>query len=302
MRLIGLALLGALAVSFTAASARAMMIAPNPLPVRLALSKTVVIGEVTAIEDKPVAARPFPGSPDKQDYKIAVVKVKDPILGAKGLTHVRVGFLPAPPVPPPPAGGGGVPVIRPGIRRLPRAELKVDHEYCLLLTPHFEASFEVAPGFADVIDKKGNPTFEKQVAALKHCAKLLEDPMASLKSKNPEDRFLTAAMLIGRYRTVQFVSGPAGPKQVPISADESKLILQALASADWTRNDPELQISPQRSFFQLGVTEKDGFKIPPPGPGGAQNLEGFAKAWLKAHAATYRIQRFVVGKNKPAED
>jgi hypothetical protein len=276
-----------------------MMIAPNPLPVRLALAKTVVVGEVTAIEDKPVAARPFPGSPEKQDYKIAVVKVSDPILGAKGLTHVRVGFLPAPPVPPPPAGGG--PVIRPGIRRYPRVELKVGQEACFLLTPHFEAAFEVPPGFADVIDKKGNPTFEKQVTLIKRCAKLLESPMVSLKSKNADDRFLTAAMLIGRYRSF-FNAGPTGPKQVPISAEESKLILQALVDADWSKNDPEMQLSPLRSFFQLGLTEKDGFKIPPPGPGGVQDIAGAAKTWLKNHTATYRIQRFVVEKKKASED
>jgi hypothetical protein len=299
MRLIWLALLGVGAVPFTALPVRAMMIAPNPLPVRVALAKAVVVGEVTAIEDKPVAARPFPGS-EKQDYKIAVVKVSDPIFGAKGLTHVRVGFQPAPPVPPAP--GGGVPVIRPGIRRFPRVELRVGQEACFLLTPHFEAAFEVAPGFADVIDKKGNPTFDKQVAVIKRCTKLLDNPMASLKSKSADDRFLTAAMLIGRYRGVQFNAGPAGPKQAPISAEESKLILQALVDANWSKNDPDTQLTPQRSFFQLGLTDKDGFKIPPPGPTGQQDIDGAAKRWLKSHVATYRIQRFVVEKQKATED
>jgi hypothetical protein len=126
--------------------------------------------------------------------------------------------------------------------------------------------------------------------------------MASLKAKSADDRFLTAAMLIGRYRSVQFGAAPAGTKNVPIGAEESKLILQALAGADWTKNDPDSQLSPQRSFFQLGVTDQDGFKIPPPGPGGVQDVAGAAKAWLKSHAATYRVQRIVAEKKKAAED
>jgi hypothetical protein len=273
-----------------------MRIAPNPLPVRVASAKTIVVGEVTAIEDKMVSARAFPGAQDKQEYKIAVIKVSDPILGAKGLTHVRVGFLP--PAAPLPAPGPGL--VRPGFRRVPGVTLQVGQEACFLLAPHFEAPFEMVQGWDGVLNKKDGDLYDKQITVIKRCAKLLEHPMDGLKSRNADDRLTTAAMLIGRYRTAQFF-GPGAPKQEPIGAEESKLILLALADGDWTKNDFQ-QVSPARSFYMLGVTEKDGLRFP---VGGVRTMDDQAriiKAWLKQHAGTYRIQRFVVEKPKPADE
>src|SRR5581483_6143826 len=93
--------------------ARAMMIAPAPIPQRVAQSEVVAVGKVTAVEDKTVSAPQFPGAKDKVEYRIAVVKISDHLLGAKGETHVKVGFVVPKEAPPPKPGG---PVIGP-IRR-----------------------------------------------------------------------------------------------------------------------------------------------------------------------------------------
>src|SRR5260370_1413053 len=75
-----------------------------------------------------------------------------------------------------------------------------DEEALLYLTKHFDGDFYVMQGIQDVV-KKPNANYEKDVAEAKKVAKLLADPMASLKSKDADERFQTAAMLIERYRT-----------------------------------------------------------------------------------------------------
>src|SRR5262245_31956937 len=87
----------------------ALMIAPAPVPDRVALADVVIVGKVTAIEEKTVTAKRFPGDADKGEYKIASIQVTDAIKAPKALTHIRLGFVPPPPVPAPPPGN----VIRP---------------------------------------------------------------------------------------------------------------------------------------------------------------------------------------------
>src|SRR5262249_24232054 len=103
------------------------------------------------------------------------------------------------------------------------------------------------------------------------------------------DRFLTAAVLLAKYRTRK---GPA-EKAEPIDAEQSKLILKALASADWTPPKDFTQLSPLMVLGRLSLTEKDGWK-PPPGQD-PKAYAAYAQRWLADHAATYRIERYVAG-------
>src|SRR5262245_40898003 len=144
-------------------------IAPAPIALRVAQSEVVVVGRVTAIEDKTVKAERYPGDTEKGEFQVAVVKIEDPILGARGLTHVKVGFLP----------GGRFP------RRGPDQNLEKDKEYCLFLTPQAGVSFHRARNYFDIVPKQGSD-FDKQVAEAKRYAKLLADPMAGLKAKDAE--------------------------------------------------------------------------------------------------------------------
>jgi hypothetical protein len=272
---------------------KAMMIAPQPVAQRVALAQCVVVGKVTALEEKPVAASTFPGVQQKSFYKVAVIKIVDGLMGAKGLTSIRVGFLPPPPPPPAVKGGENGPKIRPFIlrKRYPTVDLKVGQEACFILDKHHEASFYVASNFNNVIYK--NNAFDNQVKQIKHYTQLLATPMKGLKAKDAEDRLTTAGMLINRYRTAK--PGMKFPyKTEAIDADESKLILTTLAEADFTKPRTFDKISPLMVFGQLQLTEKDGWK--PPQFKTPQEYPNAAKAWLKDNMETYRIQRIVVAK------
>jgi hypothetical protein len=300
--LAGVAVLACLALVIAAAPATAMMIAPSPIPVRVALSEAVVVGKVTSIEEKTVSAPRFLNDTMGGEYKIAVVKIEDAILGAKDLTHVKVGFLA------PQAAGPGP--ILPG-RRF-GVSLAKDQEVCLFLKPHFKASFLTVAAPFDVIDKKGNPNYEKEVAEARRCAKLLADPKASLESKKADDRFLTAAMLLARYNTPRIGFAAPDAKREPIDAAESKGILLALAEADWNpKTGPQgFMLNPQGLFMQHvmpHLTEKDGWNPPMTTVMGRKQLDfkalpEAARKWLKDNADTYRLQRIVEDKKDDKEE
>jgi hypothetical protein len=275
--------LAALALLFLTAPLTALMVAPTPIPDRLALADAVVVGKIVSIEDKTVAAKRFPGDPNKSEFKVALIQIDDPLYGAKGLTRVRLGFVPPPPqVQPNP----GRPVIGGGINRFPQMNHAVGQEACFFLKKHADGDFYVAPMYFDVIDKKV-AGFDKEIAQVKQCAKLLENPGASLQAKNADERLLTAAMMLTRYRTPP--AGVQNPKTEALSAEQSKLLLEALASADWSKRIDGTQVSPQMVFFRLNLTAKDGWTQPKNG----QEIPAAAQKWLKDNADKYRVQRFV---------
>jgi hypothetical protein len=279
-----LAIAGAfIALALIASPVWSMAIRQAPLPERVALGKVIVVGKVAEIEKKTVQAKAFPGAEEKSEYQIAVVEIKDSIQGARGLTHVRIAFLPAPKGP---VGGP----IRPGIRRAPALQLTKDMEACFFLTPHAEENFFVIPNLAPPIDGKAD-NFKKDVAEAKRLAKLLDDPKASLKSKNAADRELTAGLLLVRYRTPL----QNETKQEPIDAEESKQILEILAGADFEQATSPNGFTAQQAFFRLGLTDKDGWN-PPQFKNFQKEFPPVAKKWLKENAEKYRIQRFVVEK------
>jgi hypothetical protein len=262
------ALLSGLIVLSTATPAPACgYVAPSPL-VQFALADCVVVGQVTAIEDKTQLAMPYPGAPQKQEYKIAVVRILNGLKGAHGLTHVRIG-VPAPQTFPP------------------------GYEACFFLTPHFEESFFFTSRIdADPIRNTDNLGFRKEVVAqYERWGKLLDDPRAALQSKDADERILTAALLITRYRTYQRGVHTQKAKTEPIDAALSKLILEVLAGADWGKPITDYRTTGQRLFYLLGPTPQDGWN--PPAFKDAKEFETAAKTWLKEHAATFCIAAFV---------
>jgi len=264
--------------------AEAVAVRLVPLPERVAMANIIVVGKVTAIEEKTVPAHQFPGAKENADFTIAVVEIKDALLGAKGLTHLKVGFV----EPKAPAGGadktGGL--RRPPLRVQP-VVLAKGQEGCFLLNQHFEESFYVAPGFDYVLDKT-NANYDKELGTVKHCAKLLSDPEAGLKSKSADDRSTTAGLLIIRYRTAL----TANPKEETIDAEQSKLILQGLADGDWSKAFSPTELAPQMIFGRLNLTDKDGWK-PGPFQSFQKEFPEAAKKWLKDNADSYCIKRFV---------
>jgi hypothetical protein len=269
-------------------SAKAMMIAPAPIAQRVATADCVVIGTVTSLEAKTVKAPRFQGDKDMAEYTVAVVKIEKGYLGAKELTHIRVGFIP-PPVNPMNPGPGIGPIRRP----IPQVNLVKDQQVCLFLSRHAQGGdFYVAPMYYDFIDPK-NANFAKDKEEIEKAAKLLANPMAGLESKNATERFDTAALLVVKYRMPKI--GTPATKQEPIDAKESKLILEAIAGADWTIQPMmPFALTPQTVFFRLGLTDKEGWKQPMD----FKQMPDAAKKWLKDNADTYRLQRFVAEEKK----
>jgi hypothetical protein len=239
---------------------------PSPLA-RFALADCVVVGQVTAVEEQPRTAAPYPGAPQQQEYKIVVVRIQSGLKGAQGLTHVRVALV-APQV------------WQPG------------YEACFFLTHHFEEAFFL-PGmrYDYPVGKANNPGFDKEVAQYQRWGKLLDDPVAGLKSDNADVRFETAALLITQYRTVPRGVPVRERKLEPIDPAESRLILQALAGIDWSKSVEDFRMTPQRLFSLVGATPQDGWKSQ--GFKDMKEFETAAKGWLKEHATTFRIAAYV---------
>ena len=285
-------------------SAKALMIAPPPLAQRVALADSIVIGKVVGLEEKKVKAPRFPGDTEGGEYTIATIKVESAygkVTNVKKLDTVRVGYL-VPTAAPNPGPGGRPGGIRPGgIRRMPAAQLFKDQVVCVFLTPHAKSDFYTMPAYYDVILKSedNEDSFKQDTAEVKKLAKLLENSKAGLEAKDENDRFLTAAMLIHRLRDRRNMTGEV--VEEPIDAAQSKLILNALAKADWTgaqvRPGGRFQLTPLNLFFNLNITPEDGWKQPENG----ENLAEEAHAWVKKNADTYRIKRVVEKKKADKE-
>src|SRR5947207_2802786 len=92
-RMLGAGLAGLLClVLVQAAQALRIMNVPSA-PQRLAQADVVVVGKVTAVEDKNVMAELSPGNKEKAEFRVVVVKIAEALVGAKGLTHVKVGYV-----------------------------------------------------------------------------------------------------------------------------------------------------------------------------------------------------------------
>jgi hypothetical protein len=267
------------------------------LPASVEAADCIAVGKVIAIEEKAVQVPPFPGSTVKIEYRIAVVKIEDTLKGPKGVTEIRVAFQPPPPPPPPPKPPVGMPnviVVGPGPSLL--KPLVVGNEGCFLVKKRGDETFYrfVDGNYNDYL-VKGDPTFDKKMSLVKRSLSVLADPTKGLQSKDAADRLLTATLLLSRF---QAAAGPKA-KMEPIEAAQSKLILEAIASADWSRVEmPGEEITPRGVFMSLRLTPKDGWNQPQQGANQdyrlfLKDLDTAAQKWLKDNSATYRIQRWV---------
>ena len=269
----------ALIVAAIAVTAHAGTIAmPPPGPARVANADAVIVGKVEAIEPQDMKVGTV-------SYRIAVVRISQGLRGIKGEKTLRVGFIPIPPQP-----KGGPIVITSGPQPV---QFQVGQEGLLLLSKHAKEKFYVLPGpVGYYVGSEKNPNFEKEIEGIKAFAKVIDDPHKGLKSKDASERLVAASLLIDKYRSFR---GPGKVKLEPIDAEESKLILQAIADADWKGQLDFSTFRPNAAglFQQLGVAAKDGF-MPPPGG----NYQEAAQKWVRENVEKYRIQRLVVDGTK----
>lgn len=310
-------------VSVNNSAAFGLAIALPPQPGQLALTTPVVVtGKVTAIEKDTVeTTQPYVGAKEKVTYKVAVVKLDKALTGADNLTHIKIGFIPPAPVqpgnpggvaPPPVAPGGpAILPVRPGRPGFQQPELKVGQEALFFLAKHPNADFYIIPGFGTAPVDITNDAGKKQLEEVTKVLAVIADPMKGLKSDKAEVRLDTAVKLLTKYRAYPPLGGEVD--QVAIDKEQSKLILKIIADADWkagVRVRPGLPGEPNamQAFYQLGLTDKDGWKqpmFPRPQPGQppvdftAIMKDAFVK-WLAGDGKDYVIKK-VVPKAKPSE-
>ena len=180
----------------------------------------------------------------------------------------------------------------------------IDADQLFFLSRHPDGGFYAMSNMSPPITLEGDEG-KKTLESVKKVTAALADPMKGLKSESAEDRYLTAAMLIRKYRgplTVLFQFGPPpapakkGPKEEPIDPEQSKLILQALAAADWTPKNDITQLSPLMVLHRLPLTKDDGWT--PPSPKDAKEYTAYAQRWVRDHVDSYRIQKFAAEKSK----
>jgi hypothetical protein len=96
-RLVGVSAL-MLALAFTAA-AHGQFERDGLSPFEQAsMADLIILGKVTDLETQPVIVERSKGA-DKVGHLVAAIHVEENLFGAKGLTHVRVGFVPEIPSP-----------------------------------------------------------------------------------------------------------------------------------------------------------------------------------------------------------
>lgn len=281
------------AVLFSSAlSAQTLLIARPSGPGRVIQADGIVMGRVVAHEPKDLQLAPAPGADNKVTYRVAVISVGEVIKGDKkegqNAKSVRVAFLPPPDNTNPNPKPNPRPILgKPGRRGTPQLNLGLDGMF-YLTKHHEEKDLYVVQNPFDVVPRN-NAEFDKEVKETKRIVKLAENAVANLKADQAEDRFDAAAILIAKYRDPRF----AGGKTEPVPADESKLILKALLEGSWDQAGRSNGPNSWELFMQIGVSDKDGWKFPP--KANLEELQNAAKDWLKKHAESYQIQRFIPG-------
>lgn len=270
--------------------AQQAMTSNRVLTVRQAVqAESIVVGKVGELENETIKAASAPGSNVQVEYQVAPIQIADSLTGAKGLTVVRVGFISnndAPPAPQPPIAGG------PGLRRVVGRNVKLTpgQEGCFFLVKHHEADFYIMVAVGQPLDK-ANPDFGKELEHIKKIMAICDKPKDALKAKDEADRQFAASVLVYRYRLSR-LSGRVA-KQEAIDAEESKMILKEIASPEWKAETPL-----SSTISMLGLTAKDGWKIPQIMPGDDMN-KVYGEAYIKWHKESgdkFQIQRFVAEK------
>ena len=272
---------------------------------KLTQADAIFVGRVVAIEPMDVETIPAPGQA-KVNYRIAVVQVTESIFGLKkGTQQVRIGFV-AQAVNGGGFNGGGVqiqPAFPPNGLRRPfqpnfPMQLQVGQDGMFAVAKHHKENFYLAPNQSSFITREGNQGFDAEVKTAKQLAKVMGSPVAALKADDKQDRYLAAAILVTKYRNV---ANPTGKvmKQEPIDAEESKLILQAIAGGDWTPGRFNATVpNPFELFNQLGITPKDGYNLV--NVRTQQDIAQHMQKWLDENNGKYRINRQVADPNAKA--
>jgi len=248
------------------AAAKRIMI--EPPAIRAARAQAILTGKVTGFEQKTTLAVSHYGGNGKLEYKVAIVKIDESLVGIKGLTHVKVGFVPEGA---PRRAGGPVNLVE-------------GSEGVFLLHAHPEAPFYIVSEGLSFVDKKVDG-YKAQLDEIKKVSTVLSDPKKALQNKDALARLQAATWLIHHYRSWR----PGTTREQTVDAEVSKLLLTTLAEADWGQPRLGYFYAPSQLFSMLGIGERQGFTAP-------QDYRLFpeaARKWLKENAGKFVVQRIV---------
>jgi hypothetical protein len=269
------ALPGVLALGLLAVPAQAKRIAaPPPIALRAAQADAVFVARISEIDAKPKAG--LVDAADGREMHLAKAVVSGDLLGHVG-KNIEVAF-------------------QPGGSRFGGAPLAKGDEVLFFARKHPDRkNTYVADMFEAYVSSRDNASFKAQVTEAKEAAALLANPMKALKSKDAAERGLAAFLLVTRYKTP--VAGSMKTEAVP--AEESKLILEALADGDWKGGGRGgYQMNPQNAFHMLGATAGDGWTP----PRDFTKFQDEAKKWLKESAGKFKMTRYARPEmGKPVE-
>jgi hypothetical protein len=229
-----------------------------------------------------VDASPQPGAP-RIGHRVLVVKIDSHLKGAEGLTHLRIGWVPT--ARQDPAVG------RTNRGERPSPELKEGRKMLFFLAKHPDGAFFVIPNTLDPVDAT-DPTYKAQVDVVSQSLSAAADPKSALSARNAQTRFQAALSLITNYRMHE---GTRNVESVPIAAEESRLILRALAEGDWTTDPTGVRLSGFIGIYRLGLSEADGWQAP-----GGKQMEEYTETmrkayitWLAGPGKDYAIKKVV---------
>jgi hypothetical protein len=247
-----------------------------PVAERVGACDVVVVGTVAEVEPDPVLVAK--GGP-KTRYRVARVKIGEALLGAAGLTEIKVAFIGAEDQP------------KDGLK-IPTPVLEKDNEVLLFLRKRTgDDRYYIFSHFGAVGKTPTNPYLRGDLKAetdeARPLCKLMADPAKALKSEAEKDRMLTAWMLLTRYRTYPADLGLGTLKEEAVPAAESKLVLENLVPLAAANGDAF-----RSAVSILNLTKADGFDGSVHGEGGAERTV----RWLKDHTATYQLKKYVVEK------
>ena len=271
---------------------RLEMISQSPIQ-QATLAEVVVIGKVVALDPDLLMVEQVPGGA-KVAHMIATIRIEERLSGGKGVTHLRVGFIPGQQVMGDDEFGANLMKVNRTWRG--HADLMEGREACFFLNKHATADFHVMNQMGYPLDKS-DWNYEDQMKAVRKILKVNENPIAALKAKNAADRQLAACALVLKYRSQSPYQQHANVANQAIPADESELILKTLGEMKWGEMpfDESGAYSLHSAFHSLQIGPTDGWQQPPQKENEDNNeIMGTAVAkWLKDNSAKYRIKKLV---------
>jgi hypothetical protein len=261
----------------------------GPLYQRVAWADLIVVGKVTEIEEKPARDQELPGQPRGWYTRVARVEVAEVLLGPNRVASLRLAVNPLWMKPPASwsdpdrlFGKGKVP------RELPRVQPFEKGRQGIFFCSRRPPGEVYVPALHPIFTDKGDPVYEEELKRCKRLVRLLADPKASLRSRDPADRRITAAMLLFRYTIDRYGTN----KREPIDAEESRLILGVLADSEWVYVSKDPYEEPMHVLYGW-VYPALGAGRDAPRRGLSEQDFGPLREWVQKNRDKYRIKRYV---------